>query len=110
MLIKALDEIFPEKMRKISNDDQPWITHRLKVLDRRRKRIYRKERRSEKWTKLNKLFQKEMKSEKSNFYKNTVADLKKKSPGQWYSTLKRITSNDQTNQQVNIEEINHLSD
>ena len=110
MLIKALDEIFPEKMRKISNDDQPWITHRLKVLDRRRKRIYRKERRSEKWTKLNKLFQKEMKSEKSNFYKNTVADLKKKSPGQWYSTLKRITSNDQTNQQVNIDEISHLSD
>ena len=39
-----------------------------------------------------------------------MADLKKKSPGQWYSTLKRITSNDQTNQQVNIDEISHLSD
>ena len=78
MLIKVLEEIFPEKIRKISSDDQPWVTHRLKVLDRRRKRIYRKERRSEKWENMNKLFQKEMKSAKSNFYKNTVADLKKK--------------------------------
>ena len=110
ILIKVLDEIFPEKTRKISNDDQPWITHRLKVLDRKRKRIYRKERKSEKWIEINKLFKKEMKTAKSSFYKKTVADLKIRKPAQWYSTLKRITSHDQTNREVNIEEINHLSD
>ena len=110
ILLKVLDEIFPERTRKISNDDQPWITHRLKVLDRKRKRIYRKERRSEKWSEMNKLFKKEMKTAKSSFYKKTVADLKIKNPSQWYSSLKRITSDDQTKQQVNIEEINHPSD
>ena len=26
---KKLDEIFPEKLRKISSDDQPFITHKL---------------------------------------------------------------------------------
>ena len=57
-LLKALDVIFPEKIRKINNDDQPWISHRLKVLDRKRKRLFHKERRSEKWKVLNKLFKK----------------------------------------------------
>ena len=110
LLVNALDQIFPEKIRSISSDDQPWISHRLKLMDRKRKRIFHRERRSEKWKSFNKLFKKEIKRAKAQFYKNTVADLKKKSPGQWYSVLKRITSHDQKDQQINIEEINHLPD
>ena len=110
MLIEALDRIFPEKMRKISSDDQPWITHKLKVLDRKRKRIFHKERRSIKWREINKLFKSEVKLAKQKFFENTISDLKQKNPGQWYSSLKRITSNDQMNKQVNIDEISHLSD
>ena len=34
---------------------------------------------------MNKLFKTETKTAKSQFYKNTVADLRKKNPGQWYS-------------------------
>ena len=109
-LMKILDEIFPEKIRKISSDDQPWISHKLKVLDRKRKRIFHKERRSENWKQMNKLFKNEVKVAKATFYKKTVADLKQKNPGQWYSCLKRITSNDQMSQQVNIDEISHLPD
>ena len=71
LLMSKLDEIFPEKVRKIQSDDQPWICHKLKQLDRKRKRLYRKERRSEGWSKLNKLFKKEVKSAKSNFYKKS---------------------------------------
>ena len=44
MLISKLDEIFPEKVRKFSSDDQPWITQKL---DRRRRRVFHKQRRSE---------------------------------------------------------------
>ena len=99
-LIEALERIFPEKIRLISSDDQPWISHRLKVMDRRR---------SEKWRKVNKLFKKEIKLAKA-FYLNTIADLKKKNPGQRYSCLKRITSHDQLSQQINIDEIIHLPD
>ena len=54
MSLKVLDEIFPEKIRRVSSDDQAWITHKLKMLDRRRKRLFHKERRSEKWKQLNK--------------------------------------------------------
>ena len=95
MLIDKLDEIFPEKTRKINSDDQPWISLKLKKLDRKRKRVYHKERKSPKWKKMEKFFKKEVKSAKANFYKNTVADLKQKKPGEWYSCLKKITSFDQ---------------
>ena len=110
MLISKLDEIFPEKVRKFSSDDQPWITHHLKKLDRRRRRVFHKQRRSEKWKKMNKLFKDEVKSAKHQFYKKTVADLKKKNPGQWYSALKRMISKDQLSQQINIAEISHHTD
>ena len=110
-LISKLDEIFPEKIRKINSDDQPWISHRLKQMDGRRKRVYHKERRSEKWKKLNKIFKNEMKSEKSKFYERTIQDLKMSKPGQWYSMLKKITSHDQQKtQQTNVDQISHLSD
>ena len=48
---------------------------------------------------------------KSNFSKETVAELKLKKPGQWYSCLKKITSYDQQkNDQLIVDEISHLSD
>ena len=111
MLINKLDEIFPVKTRKLQSDDQPWISHKLKKLDRKRKRIYRKERRSEKWMKINKLFKQEVKSAKSNFYKESVAELKLKKPSQWYACLKKMSSFDQLkNDQPIVDDINHLSD
>ena len=87
-LLEKFYLFFPEKTRKISSDDQPWITEKLKKLDRRRKRIYHKHRKSDKWLYFDKLFKKEMKSAKSNFYKNMISDLRFKKPAQWYSSLK----------------------
>ena len=91
-------------------DDQPWISYKLKQMDRRRKRIYHRQRRSEKWKSLNKLFKKEMKEAKSKFYANKVADLKLSKPGQWYTCLKKISSyGEQKTQQTNVDEISHLT-
>ena len=111
MLMDKLEEIFPEKTRKISSDDQPWITFQLKKLDRQRKRVYHKERKSIKWKKLDNVFRKQSKCAKSEFYKKNVAELKLKKPGQWYSSLKKMSSHDQQKtEQPNVEEIRHLSD
>ena len=82
----------------------------MKALDRKRKRIYHSERRSEKWKNINKIFNKEVKSAKSIFYRNIVQDLKEKNPGQWYSTLKKITSYENKYDLPKVEEINHLND
>ena len=109
LLLSKVDDFFPEKIRKIQSDDQPWVSHKLKQMDRRRKRLYRKERRSEKWRLLDKLFKKEVKTAKSEFYKKSVEELKKKKPGQWYSSLKKMTSYDQMkDDQLVVDEISHL--
>ena len=109
-LMEQFEINFPETNRKLNSDDSPWITHQLKKLDRKRKRIYSKERRSEKWAKLDKVFKDEVKKAKKTFYHKMIADLRKKKPSQWYSSLKRISGFDQNRQNVIIEEINHLSD
>ena len=82
----------------------PWISQKLKKLDRKRKRIYNTERCSEKWFKLNKIFKQEVKCGKSTFNKTMIADLRKKKPSQWYSSLKRISGFDQKSEKVVIEE------
>ena len=87
ILIQKLDEFFPEKETKINSDDQPWVTFRLKKLDRQRKRIFRKERRSENWKMVNKLFKKEMKTSKAQFYQKSIANLKLAKPGKWFACL-----------------------
>ena len=111
LLVEKLEEIFPEKTRRINSDDQPWVNFKLKKLDRRRKRAYHKSRKSDKWKKLDKKFKEEVKLAKSKFYKKKVADLKNMKPGQWYSCLKKLTSFDQLKcDQPNVEEIRHLSD
>ena len=56
------------------------------------------------------MFREEVKSAKSQFYKKTIAELKHKNPGQWYSCLKRLSSHDQISQQTNIDEISPFSD
>jgi len=81
----------------------------LKKLDRKRKRIYRKERRSEKWRNLDKLFKQEIKEAKADFYKKAVAELKLKKPSQWYCCLKKITTHDQDqHDDLVVDEISHL--
>ena len=108
-LLSALDRFCPEKSIKFNNDDQPWMSRKLKFLDRKRKRIYRRERKSEKWKDLNKSFKDAVKLAKKDFYKKKIADLKEKKPGQWYSWLKRVSSHDQRNECLKIDEISHLS-
>ena len=110
MLMTKFESIFPEKIRKISSDDAPWMTNKLKKLDRKRKRIYHKQRRSEKWKTLDTKFKKEVKCAKESFYRKMISDLRKKNPSQWYSSLKRISGCDDKSQKVIISEINHKND
>ena len=47
----------------------------------------------------------------SRFLQKSGGDLKLSKPGQWYYCLKRITSHDQQrNEQLNVDHINHLTD
>ena len=44
-----VNKIAPERVRKITSDDQPWFTEPLKVLDRKRRREFHKNRRSQRY-------------------------------------------------------------
>ena len=111
MLVEKFHEIFPEKARKVNSDDQPWISHKLKSMDRKRKREYSKHRRSEKWKKLDGEFKKGVKCAKKSFYQQMMSELMTKNSSQWYSSVKRMASHDQHNfEKVIIPDINNLSD
>ena len=66
-LLLKLNECLPEKIMTFSSDDQNWVTPELKILDRKRKRIFNKERKSVKWHGLNTKFEEKCKLAKSNF-------------------------------------------
>ena len=68
MLVDIYHKSFPEKTQKINSDDQPWISFKLKAMDRRRKREYSKHRKSDKWHQLDKDFKTNVKSAKKSFY------------------------------------------
>ena len=111
LLVNKYKEVFPEKTHKICSDDQPWINHKLKMIDRRRKREYNKHRKSDKWHSLDKYFKTNVKSAKTEFYKKMMSELMGKNTSNWYSSLKKMTSHDQHKvEKIIIQDINHLSD
>ena len=110
MLIQKIDEFLPEVKRKISSDDQPFCSEKMKRLKRQKSREYRKNRKSSKWQKLEINYKKEVSVAKKSYYKNIVKDLRMSNPGRWYSILKRICSYDQKKSDpVIVESIKHLS-
>ena len=111
IILTKLDEFCPEKVRKISSDDQPFFTQELKCLHRRKRREFAKNRRSNKFLELKKKFKKKVEEEKKNFKKRMIDDVMTARDSQWYSKLKRITNYDQIKSNpVQVEEISHLSD
>ena len=49
MMKEKLDEFFPLKRTKFTSDDKPWATHEIKELDRKCKREFFKNQKSQKW-------------------------------------------------------------
>lgn len=111
MLLEKVEEFLPLKKVKISSDDQPFCTEKMKRLKRIKSREYSKNRRSEKWKDLDVKYKKEVSSAKKNYYENIIKDLKISKPGQWHSKLKRLCSYDQKKAEpIIVESIKHLSD
>ena len=92
ILVNQLNNFLPEKTFKLSSDDKAWITAEIKDLDRKKKREFAKNRRSEKYVRLKHQYDNKVESSKQTYYENVVKDLKDSQPGQWYSKLKRISN------------------
>ena len=51
-VMEIIDQFAPKKIRKFSNDDQPWYTETLKKIDKLRRREFRHNRRSKRYLEL----------------------------------------------------------
>ena len=80
LLMRKYDEYFPEKCRKISILDQPFFTHKLSNLKRKKGREYNKHCRSNKWKYLEEIYQKEISAAKKGFYRKRIKMLRKSKP------------------------------
>ena len=79
-------------------------------IDRKRKREYSKNKRSQKWKDLNDIYQQKLTEAKESYYSNIVEDLKTSNVGKWYSKLKRMSSDDRTkSDKVNVVSLSDLS-
>ena len=109
--MKQVNMFLPEKNIKITSDDSPWCTDRIKQLKRLKCCEYSKHRKSSKWIEMNETYQKIIKQGKQKYYDKVLKDLKQSDPNQWYSKLKRLCSYDLEKQEVlKCEEVDHLED
>ena len=108
---RKLDETCPEKVTKVASDDQPWFTDKLKRLDRKKRREYKKNRSSDKYKNLKKLYDTKVKAAKKSFKTKMIDDVLTSKDREWYSKLKRITNYDQMKSDTfQVEEISHMTD
>ena len=111
MVLSRLDEFCPEKKRKLSSDDCPWFTEQLKKLDRKKRREYNQNRRSQKYLRLKRIFDRKVLKEKKLFKSRMIDEVMIAHDSQWYSALKRISNYGQEKgEPLQVEEIIHLTD
>ena len=109
ILLDKVNLIFPEKYIRINENDKPWVDAKLLKIDRARKREYSKRKKSEKWIKLNDLFQERASVLKKTYYRDMVEDLKTSNVSQWYSKVKRMSSIDLTKDEgTEVHDLMHL--
>ena len=110
LLLSKYDEFFPEKVRDVASDNQPFYNDKLSRLKRRKSREYSKRRRSAKWFKLEKIYNDQLKLAKKSFYRRRIKNLRKVNPGKWYGELKKLTSYDQQrSEEIIVESIKDLT-
>ena len=111
MIMKKIDEIFPLKISKFTSDDKPWVTREIKQLDRKCKREFFKNQKSQKWQELRQKFKEKCNKAKESYYKNMVEDLKESNPSQWYAKIKRMGGlPDDRSGNILVEELSGLPD
>ena len=74
--METVDKIAPYKMRIIASDDQPWFDENLKVLDKKRRREFTKNRRSQRYRKLNQEFKAKCSKSEKNFFQKMTQQVK----------------------------------
>ena len=85
---KRVKKIFGFPYLRMS--DKPYITKELKILDRQRKREYRKHGKSNNYIRLNLRYNQKLESAASEYLNKNVRAISESEPGRAYGILKRL--------------------
>ena len=94
MTSDLVDIHFPLKRISISPYDKPWITEELKMIRRRRQRVYRKEGRSLKYLKLREEFDDKLKAEAAKYIDKIKEEVSAGKRGSSYSAIRKLGNKD----------------
>ena len=103
-------ECFPSKSRVITTENKPFFTDFLCRLKRKKSREFSKNRMSNKYLKLQKKYNVELKKAKHSFYAKKVKLLKSSNSRQWWTQIKKLVKLDNKDEKVEVDEIKHLPD
>ena len=91
-LMEYLESCLPQKKLKLSSFEKPWISYELKYLDRRKKREYSKNGRSEKFLFLKAKFDKKYKEAARRYINKNVSELKITNPSKAFKIFEKNES------------------
>ena len=94
MTTHLVDIHFPLKKITITPYDKPWITEELKILRRRRQRMYRKEGRTERYFALKKEFEDKLKVEAAKYKEKIRKEVTDGKRGSSYSAIRKLGNRD----------------
>ena len=90
ILAEKVDQFFPQETFRISSKDKPYLTKELKQLDRQKKRVYRKQGRSQKYLELLSKFDAKFEKAVADHLEKNGKLLKTSNPSKAYATLKKM--------------------
>ena len=110
MLVNKYHLYFPEEVKTVKSDDQPFYTNKLDKMKRKKAREYNKHRKSSRWEVMNIHYEAELSKAKMDFYNKKIKNLGKANPANWYREFKKLTSFDQLkSDEIEVEEIKDLA-
>ena len=109
-LYKIYDTCFPQKRKTVFSENQPFFTDKLAKLKRKKCREYNKNRKSEKYNSLARIYNKELNNAKKKFYRKKVCSLRSSNAKKWFRNIKNLINQDDGKELLQVDDIKDLPD
>ena len=108
-VFEVFDQCFPLKTKTVINESEPFFTDKLSKLRKRKQREFHKNRKSDKYLSLSKIYKKELSLAKESHYRKKISKLKSANPKQWFKWVKSLVDHESEDNRLEVENIKHLS-
>ena len=110
LLYDIFEKCFPLKSKTVFTEKEPFFTEKLSKLKRRKCREYNKNRKSEKYLSILRIYKKELSLARKSYYRKKLRKLRSTNPRQWFKWVKGFGNSEQIDEKLEVESIKHLSD